>query len=401
MARALNRLSARTVETMTKAGRHSDGGGLYLLIGKDGSRRWTFLWKKGGRLREMGLGSVSTVPLKRARQIAAEARLAVFEGRDPIAERAETRRAQAATTFGEVADDVLAIIEKEAGSAKTLVSWKRSFAYAEPLRSKPVNQIETADILSVLSPVWQAKPETASRLRARIERVLDAAKAKGLRAGENPARLKGHLDHLLPKRSKGTVSHHKAMPYGDVPAFVERLRKAEGGAASALELLILTAARTGEIIGAAWSEFDLQAKVWTVPASRMKMKKEHRVPLCGRSLAILHTLAETKTTEFVFPGASGKKPLSNMAMDKWLRRLEIDATVHGFRSSFRDWAGDKTDFPREVIEAALAHQVGDAVEQAYRRGDAFEKRRSLMVAWDAFCGGASTANVVQMRKSRQ
>jgi integrase len=253
------------------------------------------------------------------------------------------------------------------------------------LRSKRVDEIETGDVLEVLKPIWTEKPETASRLRGRIERVLDAAKAHGLRSGENPARWRGHLDHLLPKPAKASRGHHAALPYCEVPAFMRALRERDGIAARALEFAILTAARTGEVLGARWEEIDLTASTWTVPASRMKGGREHRVPLTERCLEILAELAGFRDSEFVCPGQRRGKPLSNMALEMVLRRMDAEnATVHGFRSSFRDWAGDKTKFSREVIEAALAHVIGDKAEQAYRRGDALEKRRELMDAWAVF-----------------
>ncbi|MCC2654631.1 MAG: integrase, partial [Microvirga sp.] len=246
------------------------------------------------------------------------------------------------------------------------------------------------DVLRVLRPIWLTKSETASRLRGRIERVLDFAKARGMRTGENPARWRGHLDAVLPRRQKLTRGHHKAMPFDEVPAFVSRLRDAQGVAPRALEFLILTAGRTGEVLGAAWDEIDIEAGIWTVPAVRMKAGREHRVPLTQRALAILAELHEARTGEHVFPGLKRGKPLSSMAMEAVLRRMKIDATVHGFRSAFRDWAGERTHFPREIAEAALAHLVGDAVERAYRRGDALEKRRELMSAWDSFCAPETT-----------
>jgi integrase len=262
-----------------------------------------------------------------------------------------------------------------------------------------VDTIITDDVLAVLKPIWQAKAETASRLRGRIEKVLDAAKAKGFRDGENPARWRGHLDHLLPKPSKLERGHHAAMPYEDVAAFMGELRQREAMAARALEFCILTAARSGEVLGLRWSEVDLDKALWTVPAERMKAGRTHRVPLCDGAVVILKQLAETGTGEFVFAGHKPGMPLSNMAMEMMLRRMKIEnATVHGFRSSFRDWAGNVSSFPREVVETALAHVIGDKTEQAYRRSDALEKRRKLMEAWAAYCGPKASSNLVQIRK---
>ena len=260
--------------------------------------------------------------------------------------------------------------------------------YCAPLRSRPVDEIDTAAVLEVLKPLWASVPETASRLRGRIETVLDAARARGLigQHEANPARWRGHLDKLLPKRQKLTRGHHAAMPFADVPEFMARLRKRDAVAALALEFTILTAARTGEVLGARWDEIDFKQAVWTVPAARMKGGRAHRVALSGRALAVLKKLDAARTGEFVFPGQRPGKPLSGMAMEMILRRMKAEGvTVHGFRSSFRDWCGEVSTFPREVAEAALAHVAGDATERAYRRGDALEKRRALMEAWATYC----------------
>jgi integrase len=261
--------------------------------------------------------------------------------------------------------------------------------YAAALRARPVDEITTEDVLAVLKPIWSTKAETASRLRGRIERVLNAAKAKGHRSGENPAAWRGHLENLLPKRQKLTRGDHAALPYADVPAFVGRLRQRDAVAALALEFAILTAARSGEVLGARWAEIDFDGRIWTIPPERMKAAREHRVPLSKRAVAILSKLNEGRTGEHVFPGSLGGLPLSAMAMDMLLRRTGQEVTVHGFRSSFRDWAGNETHFPRELAEHALAHVLGDKAEQAYRRGDALEKRRALMEAWARHCEPSS------------
>jgi integrase len=269
--------------------------------------------------------------------------------------------------------------------------------YAAPLRSIAVNEVTTDDVLGVLKKIWTTKPETASRLRGRIEKVLDAAKARGLRQGENPAQWRGHLDHLLPKPSKLSRGHHPAMPYGDLPDFVEKLRSREALAGQALEFCILTAARSGEVLGMTWDEVDLEGRIWNVPAQRMKAGRPHRVPLPARAIAILRKLHHRpEPNDYVFPGQKKARPLSDMAMEMMLRRMGIDdVTVHGFRSSFRDWAGNETSFPREVAEAALAHVVGDKSEQAYRRSDALEKRRKMMDAWATWCD-PDQGNVVRL-----
>ncbi len=325
----------------------------------------------------------------------------VAAGLDPIEAReaaAEIRRER--PTFGAIADALLAAKEREWRNEKHRAQWRASLTdFAAPLRARPVDEIDTAAVLAVLTPFWQAKPETASRLRGRIEAVLDAAKAQGHRSGENPAAWRGHLSHLLPRRQKLTRGHHAAMAYADVPEFMIRVRNENTIAARALEFAILTAGRSGEVYGARWVEFDFDARVWTVPAGRMKAGREHRVPLAARAVEIIEAVGAARTNEFVFPGQRHGKPLSHVAMAKVLRRLGVEtATVHGFRSAFRDWAGNETHFAREVAEAVLAHSIGDKAEQAYRRSDALEKRRALMAAWASHCDPRSESNVVPMVK---
>ena len=403
MGRETKRLTARTVATLTTPGRHADGGNLYLSISANGGRRWIFLYRWAGKQIEMGLGSARDISLARAREMADTARAQLAEGISPLSLR---RAEQAVPTFGEAADALVDDIAPGFRNAKHIEQWRMTLKeYAASLRDKSVADIATDDVLAVLKPLWATKQETASRLRGRIERVLDAAKAKGLRTGENPARWRGHLDALLPKRQKLQRGHHAAMPYSDVPAFVKRLRALNGATALALEFLILTAARTGEVRGATWAEIDLEAKVWTVPAGRMKAGKAHRVPLTAAGLdALTRAMSLQPKPEGpapIFPGGKPGKPLSVMALDMQMRRLKSEMTVHGFRSSFRDWAGEETAFPREVAEAALAHTVGDATERAYRRADALEKRRKLMEAWASFVGGGDGANVVPLRPQAQ
>jgi integrase len=272
-------------------------------------------------------------------------------------------------------------------NAKHAAQWEMTLRkYAAPLRRLPVNQITTDDVLSVLKPVWNEKPETASRLRGRMERVLDAAKAQGFRNGENPARWRGHLDQLLPKRQRLTRGHHAAMPYADIPGFMANLRARQSIAARALEFVIVTAARSSEVLGAQWEEFDLDREVWTVPAGRMKGGRQHRVPLSRSALKILKEMQKCRDGDFVFPGQRPNTSLSVMALQMVLRRMRIEnATVHGFRSTFRDWAAECTNYPNEVCEAALAHLIENKAEAAYRRGDLFEKRRKLMETWGSYC----------------
>ncbi len=392
------KLTARKVET-AKPGKYSDGGNLYLIVSEAGSRKWVLRFTWRGRAKEMGLGSAASVPLADARERAANARRKIAQGLNPIDER---KRDGCIPTFGEMADDVREALAAGFRNEKHKAQWKSTLeAYAAPLRAKPVDTITTDDVLAVLKPIWTTKAETASRVRGRIEKVLDAAKAKGFRDGENPARWRGHLDHLLPRPSKLARGHHAAMPYEDVAAFIAKLRKREATSALALELCILTAARSGEVLGMRWAEIDLDKKVWTVPAGRMKAGREHRVPLSPRATTILRQLEKLKAGDFVFVGQARNKPLSNMSMEMVLRRMKIaNATVHGFRSSFRDWAGNVSSFPREITETALAHVIGDKAEQAYRRSDALEKRRRLMDAWATYCEPKNSANVVPMRKHK-
>ncbi|MGE0235879.1 tyrosine-type recombinase/integrase [Methylocystis sp.] len=396
------KLTARAAAT-TKPGRYGDGGGLWLVVSPTGARKWVYRFTWQARVTEMGLGSADLVSLAEARAKAGDARKTLANRCNPIKARREAAKASAGKpTFGEVADGLIATKQSEWRNEKHRAQWRMTLeTYAAPLRSRPVDQIDTEAVLAVLKPIWFEKPETASRLRGRIEAVLDAAKAQGHRTGENPAAWRGHLLHLLPTRQKLSRGHHAAMAYDDVPAFVARLRERDALAAMALELCILTATRSGEVLGARWSEIDLKAKVWTVPAGRTKAAREHRIPLSGRALAIFETLANARTGDFVFPGQREGKPLSNMAMEMVLRRMGVESvTVHGFRSAFRDWAGNETHFPREVAEAALAHVIGDKAEQAYRRSDALEKRRELMTAWSNHCEPKDGSNVVPMtRKS--
>jgi integrase len=385
-------LTARKVQT-AKPGKYSDGGNLYLIVSPSGSRKWVLRFTWRGSAKEMGLGSASVVPLADAREKAAAACRKLAQGLNPIEDR---KRDKGIPTFGQMADIVREGLSAGFRNEKHKAQWKSTLTtYGAPLRSKPVDTIITDDVLAVLKPIWMQIPETASRVRGRIEKVLDAAKAKGFREGENPARWRGHLDHLLPKPSKLARGHHAAMPYEEVATFVGELKKRQATAALALEFCILTAARSGEVLGARWSEIDLEKKVWTVPAIRMKAGREHRVPLCNRAISILKKLRDPDGGEFVFPGQKPKKPLSNMAMEMVLRRMKIEnATVHGFRSSFRDWAANITSFPREVTETALAHVIGDKAEQAYRRSDALEKRRALMDAWASYCDPRRLDNVI-------
>ena len=382
-----------------RPGATADGDGLYLKVGPTGATSWQFRFQIDGKRRMMGLGACSVLTLAEAREKAAEARKLAKQGKDPLEVRkaAEVAEKAAATTFKDAA---LEYIEAHRGSwrnAKHGQQWENTLAqYVYPkLGDKSVGEISTDDVLGALKPIWTAKPETANRGRNRIELVLDAARAKGLATGINPAAWRGHLDKLLPKRSKASREHHAAMDYRDVPSFYKRLTTERHSLSSvALQVTILTACRTSEVLLATWDEFDLANRLWTIPGERMKAGNPHRVPLSEAALALLNTIIG-KGEGYVFPGAKAGKPLSNMAMTMVLRKLGLgDLTVHGFRSTFRDWAAEETHYPNIVAEQALAHTVGNAVEAAYRRGDLLEKRRALMADWASYCVTKPAENVI-------
>jgi integrase len=389
--RARNKLNVKQVASLTHPGVYSDGGGLYLRVRQAGTKSWIFVSSVGGGRREWGLGSAMDVPLSKARERASELRLAILEGEEPRSPRRNRVQAvQRAVTFGAFAAEYIDSLEEGFSNLKHRQQWRSTVdTYAASIANKPVADVSTEDVLAILQPLWLEKAETARRLRGRIEKILDAARVRGLREGENPARLRGHLDLLLPRQSKVGPKHHAALPFAQLPSFVSDLRGREGTAARALELLILTAARTSEIISMTWGEIDLASALWTVPAERMKARAEHRVPLNEAALALLSSIRPVKATDrdLVFKSRGGSQ-LSNMAMPMLLRRLKHEKiTVHGFRSTFRDWAGEKTDYARDVIEMALAHTITSKAERAYRRGRALEKRRALMADWGRYCGG--------------
>ncbi len=410
MGRGLHRLSSVNVARRNKPGYYADGGGLYLRVAAGGTKGWIFRFTRAGRTRDAGLGAYPTISLVKAREQAEQCRRLLAAGIDPIDARREERDAARiasarAMTFEDCAKAFIESHEAGWRNDKHKDQWRATLAtYCYPIiGALPAEVIDTGLVLKVLEPIWASKPETASRVRQRVERVLSWAKVRGYRDGENPAQWRGHLDHLLPAKSKvRRVRHHAALPYGEVGAFMALLREVTSITARALEFLILTATRTGETLGARWDEIDLGARMWTIPAGRMKAGNEHRVPLPARAITILKMMAEIQQSEFVFPGAKQGRPLSQMSLTMLLRRMGRDhVTVHGFRSSFRDWAAECTSFPREVAEMALAHAVSDAVEAAYRRGDLFEKRRKLMGAWAAFCEREQTsAKVVLIKRGR-
>lgn len=407
--RSVNRLNGLKVSRASAAGLYADGNGIYLQVAPSGAKSWILRFRHAGRRRDMGLGSLATVSLSEARQKATDARKDLDAGRDPIDARnaaaaAQEAKAARGMTFKVAALDCIKDRKDGWRNAKHADQWESTLTtYAFPtLGNVPVAAVDSAMVLKVLKPIWSAKPETASRVRGRIETVLDWAKAHKLREGENPARWRGMLDQVLPPRGKvRVVAHHPALPIGDVGAFMTKLREQNGTAARALELLILTAARTSETIRATWDEFDLSAKVWTIPKERTKAGRAHRVPLSAAALNVLKSMGEPVKGVFVFPGGKRGQPLSTNALLALLKRMgRADITSHGFRSTFRDWAAAQTNFPREVAEHALAHNVGGKVERAYQRDDLLAKRVKLMDAWAGFCAHASSqASIVSISRA--
>lgn len=422
MAKA-NKLTVAAVKAAKHSGRETeqgkmrperigDGGGLYLQISPENTKSWLFRYTHGGKAREMGLGPVAVaddkpgVTLAAARKQLVTLHTLLRDGIDPIADR-DARRAAAARgkTFREVADLYLAAHEDGWKNPKHRQQWKNTLAtYAFPrFGDWPVAEVDTAAVMAVLEPIWRTKTETATRLRQRIEAVLDYAAPRGWRTGENPARWRGHLEAMLAKPGKiAKVEHHAALPWAEVGAFMTALRQRVGVAARCLEFTILTAARSGEARGARWSEIDLARRVWTIPGERMKAGREHRVPLSPAAVAILETVAELRDADapdpLVFPGLRQGKPLSENTLNEVLRRMKRDElTVHGFRSTFRDWVAESTRFPRELAEKALAHVLADATEAAYQRSDMLARRAQMMDAWAAFCARpARAAEVVPL-----
>ncbi len=405
MALLIERLTPRRVATATKPGMYPDGNGLYLQVTKAGAKSWILRFRANGKRHDMGLGSYINVSLARAREKAKAARDKRDEGLNPLEARRKEqaeRRLKDATmiTFRDAAPKYIAAHEAGWKNEKHRWQWSQTLEnFAFPvIADLPVAAIETGHILQILEPLWLTKTETASRLRGRLEKILDWARVRGFREGENPARWKGHLDQLLPKKSQVQKKENfPALPFAEVPAFMALLGQKEGISAIALQFQILNANRSGEVFGARWQEFDLDGAVWTIPAERMKMKKEHRVPLSSAAMDILRAMKAASQGEYVFPGRRGEQ-LSNMSLTTLIRRMHADeekqgrkgsldpklnkvAVPHGFRSSFSDWVSEKTDFSKEVREMALAHAIEDETEAAYRRGDLFQKRRNLMAAW--------------------
>lgn len=426
MAHTLNRLTPRGVETAKTPGLYADGGGLYLRVGRGGAKSWCLRYMLEGKAREMGLGGLSKIGLADARKKASAQRLLLVERVDPLARRKAERvatkiKAARSMMFDDCAAAYMKAHEPSWRNAKHRQQWANTLAtYVTPIfGTVPVGDVDVAMVMKVIEPLWATKPETAGRVRGRIKSVLDWAKARGFREGENPARWRGHLSNLLPARSKvHKVKHHPALPYTQIGTFMEDLRSRPGMAARALELLILCAVRTGDIIGndrddkppLRWPHIDLKERLWTVPST--KTDTEHRVPLPHAAVRLLSDMKALELGDIVFPGMKDGQPLSNMAMLNLIGRMNgdrarsgqtryldprqdnADVTPHGFRSTFRDWAAERTNFPTEVVDMALAHAIDDKVEAAYRRGDLFDKRRRLMDAWAEFCAKPAQAGTV-------
>lgn len=392
--RALHRLTARTVAVLKKPGRHADGGNLYLIVSRQGHKSWGFMYALNGRTREMGLGPLHSLSLAEARDKAGAARKLLLDGIDPMDHRDAGRDAArlAAVKRMTFTDCANAYIESHrAGwkNAKHAAQWENTISsYCAPVfGALSVASIDVGLILKAIEPIWRTKTETAYRLLNRIEAVLDWATVRGYRNGDNPARWAGNIEHLLPARSDvAKVKHHAALPYVEIHDFIQSLRALHESSALALEFTILTAARTSETVSAIWSEFDLSAGVWTIPPERMKAKREHRVPLSSRAVELLCEMEKRRESDYVFPGRKEGSPLSNMAMLVLLQKRigRPDLTVHGFRSTFRDWASERTAHPHDVIEAALAHVITDSTVAAYKRTDLLEKRRALLGEWAQF-----------------
>jgi len=393
MAKGLHKLTTRAVDGFKDAGRYSDGGGLYCKVFKGGSKSWVFMWSRGGKRREMGMGSLSTISLKDAREKASQMRRLVAEGKDPISERDKSGE----PTFLECALQYISDHEKNWKNEKHIYQWRQTLTvYAKPLHHMRVSQITTPDVLAVLKPIWLVKHETASRLRSRIEAVLDYATAMHWRSGINPAIWRGNLKSLLPKISKASrVVHHKSMDIDDLPSFMTKLKDRDGITSLLVEFVILTACRSIEAREAVWPEINLEKGVWTIPKERMKAGREHIVPLSKQAITILTQLEDMRQCDLIFPHPNTLKPLSVNAPRALMKRMGRDETLHGFRATFKSWATDRTTIQREVIEMALAHKIGNNVEASYLRTTAIEKRRKLMEQWANYCNARPNA-VIQL-----
>lgn len=410
MAKQILRLNTLKLNALKAEGMHPDGNGLYLRVTASATKSWVLRYKRAGKSRDMGLGTYPSIGLAKARGLAEDARVLLQQGLDPIEERKAKEApppppsAPKIVTFDDAARQYIAAHEAGWRNAKHRQQWANTLrTYAGPIiGSKDVAGVSQDDVLRILEPIWRTKPETASRVRGRIENVLDWAKARKLRQGENPGMWKGGLKHLLPARKKlETVRHHPALPWREIPEFMTELRANTCLSALALQFIVLTCARTSEAIEAQWTEIDAAQCLWVVPSRRMKGNREHRVALSGPAIAVLAKLPRVDGNPYLFPGARTNRPLSNMAALELLRGMRPGLTVHGFRSSFRDWVSDATNHPRELAESALAHLIGGPVERAYARGDLFEKRTRLMADWADFCtnGARAGGQVIPMRSN--
>ncbi len=411
MPKKAKELSATEVRRLTKPGLHAVGGvaGLLLQVTPKGARSWILRTMVGSKRRDIGLGGFPDVTLALARENARETKEKIKQGIDPVAERKAARAALIAAqakdfTFDQCVEKFLKKKTKEFSNPKHAAQWSSTLkTYASPVIGRlPVNVVELPHILKILEPIWQDKTETATRLRGRIESVLAYATVSKYRTGDNPARWKGNLDAVLPKPTKiKKVKHHKAIPWQEISPFIQSLRERKGTGAKALEFTILTATRSGEVRGALWDEIDLQTNTWTVPAGRMKTNKEHTIPLCDDAVKLLENLPRFEDNKLIFPGARGGI-LSDVALTKPIRAMGSDATVHGFRSTFRDWCAESTNYPNEVAEMALAHTISNAVEKAYRRGDLIAKRTNLMRDWCKYLNAtAMSGDVIGINERAQ
>ena len=411
MARTIHRLTPMAITKKKTPGTYADGGGLWLQVTESASKSWSFRFMLRGRAREMGLGPLHTIDLPKARDKSRACRELLLEGIDPIEHRKALRNETAlnatnAKTFDDCAKAYIEAQRPGWSNPKHADQWTNTLAaYASPVFGKtPVQAVGTEVIVQALNKIWTTKTETATRVRQRIEAVLDWAAVSGYRKGENPARWSGHLEHKLTKPSKlKNVENRPALPFEKIASFLVDLKRQEGIAARALEFMVLTAARTGEVRGALWGEIEFEQKAWTIPAERMKMKREHRVPLCDRAIAILRDMDELRTDKqvYVFPGGKAGKSMSDGALLALLKRMKrTDITPHGFRSTFRDWASECTTYPHEVQEMALAHVIRNKAEAAYRRGDLFDKRVEMMTDWEHYCGTVTPGKVTSIKKRR-
>jgi integrase len=412
MTRSLNRLTSLRVTRAKRPGMYADGGSLYLRVAPGGSKQWIFRYtSRDGRMRDMSLGAVHTFSLAEARERATQARKLRADGIDPLDHKRAHQAARAAAdakrmTFGQCALGFIKDNEAEWGNAKHRYEWEATLnRYVYPtLGSLPIEVIDTPLVLKVIKPLWGRVPTTASRVLGRIHAVIGWATVHHYRSGDNPARWQGHLEHALPALGKvSKVEHHAALPYAQVSAFMAKLRKDSSIGAQCLEFIVLTACRLSEVLYAEWNEIDFDNRVWIVPASRMKANKEHRVPLSTSALAVLKAMQAVRHSDYVFPGARQGRPVGVVTPIRLAKEAAgADITVHGLRSTFRDWAAERTNFPREVAEMALAHTIPNAVEAAYRRGDLFDKRRKLMDAWAAYCAKVETdaGKVVALARGR-